>query len=77
VIKYFKAGFTANSHLQEVWLDGARLPGCIEARQNDAPTLGWASIYRLNAAGEVVRDLLERPETEVKWGRVEIRTVND
>jgi hypothetical protein len=55
----------------EVFLNGVRLPNCIEARRGAG---GWAVSYVVDDAGRVQRDGFDRPkETERQRGRVEFR----
>jgi hypothetical protein len=65
---YFKAGVTANSHECEVFLDGARLPLCIEASEAG----GWARCFQTDLTGEILRDCLGHAMTELRRGEVRI-----
>ncbi|HEX4124688.1 MAG TPA: hypothetical protein VHY37_08170 [Tepidisphaeraceae bacterium] len=66
--QYYKAGITAHSHECEVWLDGERQPLCVEASEAG----GWARVFQTNPAGEIERDCLGNPKTEVRRGQVRI-----
>jgi hypothetical protein len=65
---YYKAGVTPHSHETEVWLDGVRLPLCVEASEAG----GWARVFQTNPAGEIERDCLGNPRTEIRRGQVRI-----
>jgi hypothetical protein len=65
---YYKAGVTANSHECEVFLDGSRLPLCIEASEAG----GWARCFQTDPAGEILRDCRGRAKTETRCGQVRI-----
>lgn len=69
LLMYYKAGHTRDSHLFEVWLDGSRLPLCVEA----SATMGWATSLKADAAGAIEKDCFGRARTETRFGTVQVR----
>lgn len=71
--EYFEAGVTPGSELLEVWLDGARLPGCVKAHRGQS----WATCYRTAPDGRVLLDYTGAPLEDFRYGAVEFRCCND
>lgn len=65
--EYFRHGITAGSEFREIWLNGERLPFCVEAHKAQ----GWARCYRIHD-GYPLHDIFDRPVFDLVYGYIEI-----